>query len=126
MIEAAEMKVKHANEIVKYLQLELENYKDAYDIFGPNDVDSLRERLSNKRLSPSIDPKSEAPSSPLRDFSPVKRSFRIKPIQTEVDEDGRHHTEEDRFEPIGVSYSALKQREQPMLPPLKGETTNPR
>lgn len=34
MIEAAEMKVKHANEIVKYLQLELENYKDTYDIFG--------------------------------------------------------------------------------------------
>jgi FtsZ-binding cell division protein ZapB len=36
MIQAAEMKVKHANEIVKYLQLELENYKEAYDIFGPN------------------------------------------------------------------------------------------
>lgn len=30
------MKVKHANEIVKYLQMELENYKEAYDIFGPN------------------------------------------------------------------------------------------
>ena len=26
-----------ANEIVRYLNLELENYKDAYDIFGPQD-----------------------------------------------------------------------------------------
>lgn len=31
----AEIKVMHANEIVKYLQLELENYKNVYDIFGP-------------------------------------------------------------------------------------------
>ena len=31
----AELKVVHANEIVKYLQLELENYKNVYDIFGP-------------------------------------------------------------------------------------------
>lgn len=27
IVEAAELKVKHANEIVKYLQMELENYK---------------------------------------------------------------------------------------------------
>ena len=36
MVEAAEMKVKRANEIVRYLQLELENYKETYDIFGPS------------------------------------------------------------------------------------------
>lgn len=35
IVEAAEKKVKTANQIVKYLQLELENYKDTYDIFGP-------------------------------------------------------------------------------------------
>ena len=33
-------KVEHANEIVKYLNLELENYKDSYDMFGPNDDQS--------------------------------------------------------------------------------------
>ena len=30
------MRIKHANEIVKYLQLELENYKNVYDMFGPS------------------------------------------------------------------------------------------
>jgi hypothetical protein len=34
-VAEAEIKVVHANEIVKYLQLELENYKNVYDIFGP-------------------------------------------------------------------------------------------
>jgi len=34
-LNEAEVKVLHANEIVKYLQLELENYKNVYDIFGP-------------------------------------------------------------------------------------------
>ncbi|KAL4453698.1 hypothetical protein ABPG74_009594 [Tetrahymena malaccensis] len=34
-LSEAEIKVLHANEIVKYLQLELENYKNVYDIFGP-------------------------------------------------------------------------------------------
>lgn len=36
-IEAKEFKKKimGANEIVKYLNLQLENYKEVYDIFGP-------------------------------------------------------------------------------------------
>ncbi|KAL4446600.1 hypothetical protein ABPG74_005538 [Tetrahymena malaccensis] len=39
-----DIKILHANEIVKYLQLELENYKNIYEIFGPN-----------KRLPPEIE-----------------------------------------------------------------------
>ena len=35
-IQSYQKKMETANEIVKYLNLELENYKDAYDIFGPN------------------------------------------------------------------------------------------
>lgn len=35
-VAEAEAKALRANEIVKYLQLELENYKNVYDIFGPN------------------------------------------------------------------------------------------
>lgn len=31
-------KMETANEIVKYLNLKLENYKETYDIFKPNDV----------------------------------------------------------------------------------------
>ncbi len=30
-------RVEHANQIVKYLNMELSNYKDNYDMFGPND-----------------------------------------------------------------------------------------
>ena len=52
MVEAAEMKVKRANDIVRYLQLELENYKETFDIFGPNcleiEEDDRRRRLSTQ------------------------------------------------------------------------------
>jgi hypothetical protein len=34
-IQSYQKKMETANEIVKYLNLELENYKDVYDIFAP-------------------------------------------------------------------------------------------
>ena len=36
-METYQKKAEQANEIVKYLNLELENYKDNYDIFGPGE-----------------------------------------------------------------------------------------
>jgi hypothetical protein len=35
-IQSYQKRMETANEIVKYLNLELENYKDVYDIFSPN------------------------------------------------------------------------------------------
>lgn len=37
-IKTYHKKMETANEIVRYLNLELENYKEAYDIFGPAEV----------------------------------------------------------------------------------------
>lgn len=36
-IATCHKKVEHANQIVRYLNLELSNYKDTYDIFGPSE-----------------------------------------------------------------------------------------
>ena len=36
-IQKCQKKITSANEVVKYLNLELENYKDVYDIFGPGE-----------------------------------------------------------------------------------------
>lgn len=46
-VKICQKKVKEANEIVRYLNLELENYKDTYDIFGPTD-DPLSPLRKNK------------------------------------------------------------------------------
>ncbi len=35
-IQSYQKRMETANQIVKYLNLQLQNYKDAYDIFGPN------------------------------------------------------------------------------------------
>lgn len=46
-IKTYHKKMETANEIVKYLNLELENYKETYDIFGPNELPALQ----NKTIS---------------------------------------------------------------------------
>ena len=62
-VRTCHKKVEHANEIVRYLNLELENYKDTYDMFGPSDEQSEKPFLVE----------SSACENPLQSIMKLKR-----------------------------------------------------
>lgn len=62
----------------------------------------MRERLSLKRLSPQQKELSNSEASNSKDSSliqsPIKRSFRIRPIQTEMDDPGAKFNTQEIYE----------------------------